>query len=72
MIRTYFDELAIKLINVGIFTNVKESESRIWSDNLDTRVWNCDEMSQFVEYGALSNTPLRDLFIVEKEIVASS
>lgn len=57
MVRVYFDELAEELIKLEIFTDANKIESDVWDGKLDlTRIFNHDEMSQFIDYGTSSNT----------------
>ena len=52
MVRQYLDDLAGELIWTGIFTNAKQIEPGVWTGRIDTsRMFNHDEMPQFIDYG---------------------
>lgn len=55
-VRSYLDDLAEELISTGIFKNAKKLESGVWSGEKDiTRIFNHDEMPQFIDYGVSSS-----------------
>lgn len=55
-VRKYFDELAAEMIEIGIFTQARKEEDGVWKGNIDlSRVFNHDEMPQFIDYGVSSN-----------------
>ena len=52
----YLDELAEELISLGIFENAKKISPGVWHGDLDTsRIFNHDEMPQFIDYGVSSS-----------------
>ena len=51
-VRKYFDELAAEMIEIGILTQARKEEDGVWKGNIDlSRVFNHDEMPQFIDYG---------------------
>ena len=56
MVREYLDGVAEELIDCGIFTGAKKVEPGVWTGEIDTtRIFNHDEMPQFIDYGVSSN-----------------
>ena len=56
MVRQYLDDLAEGLIWTGIFMNAKQIEPGVWTGSIDTsRIFNHDEMPQFIDYGVLGS-----------------
>jgi hypothetical protein len=52
MAEGHLDELADECIRLGIFTNSKKISPGVWTGNLDlSRMYNHDEMPQFLNYG---------------------
>ena len=52
MAESHLDELAEECVRLGIFTDYKKISSGVWSGNLDmSRLYNHDEMPQFLNYG---------------------
>jgi hypothetical protein len=48
----YLDSLAKELIDAGIMTNAVQDDTGIWRGDIDTsRIFNCDETPQFINYG---------------------
>ena len=55
-VAVYLDELAEELISLGIFENAKKISPGVWHGDLDTsRIFNHDEMPQFIDYGVSSS-----------------